>query len=1626
MEVTDSGVLVPRVPNRSPIVVDKSEKREAVKIRVVRPTFEVGLQLRANEAQDFLQNYPKEFLDFPPETSSVNPVVLEVLRDQVRRETERDGYSSSYWKWVSQIGDPNEFWQVYEKRLSVKLKQKSSSGEYTEVTNKVFGKFMESDLPSYLKMVKRGLELRKELKPESLKEDDASKEAFEGSLVTLGRAHPVEAMLFIRENKAIIRPGLRSDILRAVLESDPQEGMKLAKKMLGGLDIKERIAAYYFIENEAINRIKHGQDLTEYINLYEQALNEYVSNVTTEPYAAQNRTHLPLFQADVYEAACLVQGHSSVLTPILTSNHPEGEFAKRYIQFETMGKVDPSGILLRAGRVDLFIEKFPATSAFTTEGKSITYKLHELLHLDTTRPEQAEKIRKRLSEMIDIGFASEDISKTSLSKILQANNSGDLARQVAELNVLWLPNSLILSGEDVLAEQVIKKLLDGGIASPRALYESMSSSMEKLVQRNPDLFLLITKDIDILSSKPMFNSMELLRSEAEWRNQFMQHPEEAWNKAKQLLTKDADWINVVGILHASPIITQNNPENLDYLLADLFPKASELFADKFSVYQNAKNLPSYTNSIGANIQNLMKTSFAENIAVLPIDKRIEYIKKLSKMESFVEVPFSLQSFSWELATGNIDKDKLLELIAGLGNDSTISSFQLPLLKKLASMDSGYVLRYCIDKKGSTDFVNKSLHKLVIECLSQQKPSLEEKRFYANVSKHADKLSFPGQLGFVTEVVGLAPSSVDNLLTSYETLKIRLQTVFEKMEESKKVSSVDQFLTRYQVQIAKMFLIYPEPGVAVSLITDTLKQHGFARVSERLTLMDQFLSNDIIKFYEVFSKRGKGEVNQGLMGDLLSIFSTYSAANRKELFFEKFSEHVNSPRLLVEMSKNLLVEFGKSLGINIDGISEDKLKLWDFKYLPKLFEASLKFNETDKLILATIIKSSMLGDFASVIDPRGEFDAVNYSPEELNVIKHIRIHNKITDERYVSHNLDINIFAKGGEAHIKGVVQASEAIAQAKNRILSQLNQNIKEAERFVVAPDIVKVHKSLSEFEKTCNDLVEFLVTHEKENDAQPDKPDLSTVEFILKTALGSGKDSVNSLLRQDVASSIRGSNFLRPFKWKDGALVALPTDGQTLRTRLQQLDSELRNELYADPSKEDRIVDIRNRIAVTLDMLVNPPKAKIAERPSLQNELIASVDLLMAAISIKSDDGSLDPQVKVAINLLQDHLSSRKKELQELVELGKNVESRDYNLTIRRWKRNPGHDAFQGNYSSCCVAIEGQNGFEMTRMLMGKEIELTEIIDESTQQTVGQSFEFIAETRDGQSVYVIDNVELSPGMAMASDKIRDELLRLATETAAKMSQDSSLPGISQVVMGTSYNDVNISDLERQTGLVMRKLGGPALGLRQYLDVFVTHETQDEGRVLNPNAFHPTRLALVPFTPVIAGVSTEVPDQAFTTETSTNWNEIKEDIVRLEDESFGLTGDTEKTLEAKFTNPANIVIVAKDFTGKIVGYTVGLDNDIEEFGEVKGKSLYVDSTAVDANYQSLGVNAQLQERLESEAKAKGFELLNRHAMADTGYAQRIIRRAIKRGNLVYPSSLESAETIQFYGRPQMLVVTELK
>ena len=157
----------------------------------------------------------------------------------------------------------------------------------------------------------------------------------------------------------------------------------------------------------------------------------------------------------------------------------------------------------------------------------------------------------------------------------------------------------------------------------------------------------------------------------------------------------------------------------------------------------------------------------------------------------------------------------------------------------------------------------------------------------------------------------------------------------------------------------------------------------------------------------------------------------------------------------------------------------------------------------------------------------------------------------------------------------------------------------------------------------------------------------------------------------------------------------------------------------------------------------------------------------------------------------IKSHLEQRLKDISQCETKKK---EKPIDLTIKMWDRNPTHDLFQGNYSTCCVGLGEVNGSAMPHYLVNTMFNMIEFIDNNTNETIGNALCYFVENELGEPTFVIDNIEIANGSKMsnkASEEFLDKILGYCIGLLKSVT-NKPIP----IFMGTQYNDVYDDELD--------------------------------------------------------------------------------------------------------------------------------------------------------------------------------------------------------------------------------------
>jgi len=376
----------------------------------------------------------------------------------------------------------------------------------------------------------------------------------------------------------------------------------------------------------------------------------------------------------------------------------------------------------------------------------------------------------------------------------------------------------------------------------------------------------------------------------------------------------------------------------------------------------------------------------------------------------------------------------------------------------------------------------------------------------------------------------------------------------------------------------------------------------------------------------------------------------------------------------------------------------------------------------------------------------------------------------------------------------------------------------------------------------------------------------------------------------------------------------------------------------------------------------------------------------------IKFLEKEMESNPQEALGTSLDHLKNL---LKLLPDLQKETKQKGYQFQIKLWDRQPGYDIFQGNYTHCCIALENFNRAAILDYLVDTGINIIEVKDINTNQTIAQTFILMGENQEKEIIAILDNIEINNDYRGLTDKIRQQLFTYISNFVDVLVKDPNKK-INTVLLGTAYNDVETNDLPTRTEVV-RKIGGPGILGTQYLDSFGS-------AWVDPSQFTSKKFFVALDNLRSKEKSIEKPKlkRGGNIEIISQLDKsILQDILSVEKASFpdqmqSNLEDLRETLE----NPNGIQIVVRSQEGKVIGYLSSKPQK-EAYEELKNwdpeidqedQTLYVESIAIEPEARDLQTFLKLGRAFIEEAKKRGYKKITMHARVASGLSSILQKR----------------------------------
>lgn len=136
-----------------------------------------------------------------------------------------------------------------------------------------------------------------------------------------------------------------------------------------------------------------------------------------------------------------------------------------------------------------------------------------------------------------------------------------------------------------------------------------------------------------------------------------------------------------------------------------------------------------------------------------------------------------------------------------------------------------------------------------------------------------------------------------------------------------------------------------------------------------------------------------------------------------------------------------------------------------------------------------------------------------------------------------------------------------------------------------------------------------------------------------------------------------------------------------------------------------------------------------------------------------------------------------------------------------------------------------------------------------------------------------------------------------------------------------------------------------------------------------------------------------------------NWENIKETIIKLEKDSFETEAFTPEDLEEDFLDSKNIIVLLrKTESNEVVGFTYAKPFEPEtDDGPAKpGETAWMWDTIIDKEYRGKGLLGLMMSFIEEELRARGFKYLERNALVANNFAENISKHYKERIIKTFP------------------------
>lgn len=128
-------------------------------------------------------------------------------------------------------------------------------------------------------------------------------------------------------------------------------------------------------------------------------------------------------------------------------------------------------------------------------------------------------------------------------------------------------------------------------------------------------------------------------------------------------------------------------------------------------------------------------------------------------------------------------------------------------------------------------------------------------------------------------------------------------------------------------------------------------------------------------------------------------------------------------------------------------------------------------------------------------------------------------------------------------------------------------------------------------------------------------------------------------------------------------------------------------------------------------------------------------------------------------------------------------------NVSLELWNRNPDVDLYLGNYSPCCISIEGGDGWNATESAIADymtdvSVQVLNLVDKERKIPIMSAWLYVGEDLNNKTALVIDNIESD---ASQTDLYQKEIWKRIEKYVIAYAKEI---GVDKIVMGVSNNDI--------------------------------------------------------------------------------------------------------------------------------------------------------------------------------------------------------------------------------------------